>query len=880
MKPILRPEQWEKLTNALDAAVGVEPNLAPIVLKLKTPALQLRSLAEEAEAVLSDDQQAIIRLRLLASSCLAQSLELMRQLREIASQKEHSDDADITGTPLVCAETRTCFCKPGLLEPASLVLTGLAVGRVCRDLNAPINFLNTLHALAIALGPAEIVLRAVKSGMTAQQLASLLLGLWRLDGNTVAEPMGLAYLLDACERKRLSCFTQIFNALIEQTQSTRWDAAFTECILSVELLSQDKLRLIIDPDAQTLTSASRKKSASSVFDMLVDGTAQVVCANFDKVEVATVLEIDDKNNAIEVAIPDGLNEGWVGVFVPKMADLGNTDRQAIRDHWTQIDDEIPCLETSPVEVDLIAQVPTPSAPLPSNHTSYGEPATRVAGRPVVVIRPAILDGTFHRVSTQDKEKALSKACAVLAIRPIEPAWLDDADLSVSGTPDMPSAPSTLLLLERLNLLAGRASGLDTATWVALVPQNNPNGFYAICPSDAAQAVIVSTPSKLVEALRAPVQPLDGPTLCLRIVGSYDGYQIKLLDPIRAVHRMLGPGSRSPSPLIAIGLDAEKNPITRRRIRAVRPSRVGDFVLLLPITPHVVAVEIWREPRSRGGQTPSDSDDTLSGGATRCLCFHRPQGAPSVLTLNIVDAALEWELRHSAYRKPQCTIEFGNQGLFNPVTTISNWAYGARLPIDRLSPGLVFDGIRVVASDGWNAAERSMSRPDDIVVPRFVMRQAESLEFWLDTEDDEQLEVQWEVDGVIVGSGLSQKLEPQENDRTLKLTVKKGGEQFQITETIPKEEKLAMRHTLLSVSAIKPSIAGVAVSDEPMKNELTDPLIAFEIEPMFVAIRPPRPPTDESSGITAGKPPLFVVLKPSGLHAAAVPRKKTKRDKSR
>lgn len=386
---------------------------------------------------------------------------------------------------------------------------------------------------------------------------------------------------------------------------------------------------------------------------------------------------------------------------------------------------------------------TPSAPRPSAPPSSGAPSSSSVDvqasqrtRPFVFVRPALIKGVgFERVLAASADELALR----MGLNRKRLPWMADEEIVFEREVDDAEGPGAAALLEQLDRLAARSSGLEDATWVALVPSDGGRRYvFRRAGSECARELILATPLAFEEqALGEEPPPGSRATRRLRIIGSIEPEGVVISEPVRAERRAAGAGAEHLTDFVAVAIDARGRDVSSRRVRTTHPLRSGSFAVLLPITDDVVAVELRHEPElfavelraqprlvsielSEVSQRTELQDTTASA---RTSSSRRPPRTPlpviarpsgeSLLKLEYDDEArlLRWVYRHDAGVRPRYEVELRTppedgaveraREVWRPVALPDSFCSEARVALDRVGPDLSFDRIRLVASDGWS-----------------------------------------------------------------------------------------------------------------------------------------------------------------------------------
>jgi hypothetical protein len=444
---------------------------------------------------------------------------------------------------------------------------------------------------------------------------------------------------------------------------------------------------------------------------------------------------------------------------------------------------------------------------------------------LVLFRPTVLgDGGDARIDDEQRDAllALLQRRLGLALEVQELPWADDP-LAVLGSPLGGKVdPRVTYLLEMLARAAARTAGLEDAIWTLLVPpgaasdrKNNGDkravlstgrlaGFEVHLPAEAAALVAVCDPAGLATLLAtvapaapatatiprvdaspgsAPTPPVDGangpgalvghvsadgdlflepasdddtagvvpsglrvqdgPLRRLRLIGRLFADGQLRLEPPREEIRRVGPGGPHDSGLRAVLLDSDGTELGRAPVRRTTPGHFGAFALLLPVSPEVASVEL----RGPGGVVLRELRRTL--------------GQPRVALVGFDDdsGSLHWTYAHTRLARPTIEIELVRGGAV-PILSVDPCEGTTILPRHRL-PDLDGLRVRVVASDGWNAAvSQEVALPAES--ERILIRRINAGLFWAETNLDGPL--QWTLNGRQLsprgGDGRLLQLDPE------------------------------------------------------------------------------------------------------------------------
>jgi hypothetical protein len=361
--------------------------------------------------------------------------------------------------------------------------------------------------------------------------------------------------------------------------------------------------------------------------------------------------------------------------------------------------------------------------------------THAGSRPIAFVRPALLlPGLgFDRVSLQ----VVSSLVDQLGLHELVFPWLGDEDLVIEGAAEDPDSPAVNVLFERLTRISARSTGFENAVLVGLVPTLRSSPLWIARDGDHVAKLIVANLRGIQRQLeQEPVAPTGVATSRLRIAGSIRANDVALFDRPRIETRHAGPGATFPTDFMLVGTDRDGREIVTRRIRTASSSRAGVFSVLMPVSDDVVAAAIRYEPEllaielhARPTVVTVDLDSvprsvTNASSVTAVGRFgtparrpssplpvlQRPPGTPTLVVEGVKGREIHWSYSHDRGIRARIDIELGlhtgedhRRRVWIRVAEVDAALGSAVLPLDRLGPGLRVDAVRLVASDGWNAA---------------------------------------------------------------------------------------------------------------------------------------------------------------------------------
>lgn len=382
MTPLLQPELFGVLVRGLDEAVKADPSLDAARRQLLLPVHLLDALAAQTPGTLGDDPLAMERLRLLLTSASAHAMPASAaqvlatsvsappaSARTTASSSKSKARARASAISTQTTKGTPFACPPGLLHVGWLVLVGLAAGRAGKlMLNLETPFIQTVHGLALATGPAETLASALAAGLSGEHVRVLLAALTsppEQDTQSSGLSQAIAsFLSDPLQRLRWACISYLFSMVDSDVKDMQWEGASAEGIASVR-------PRVACPGEETQL---RGMFSLQLVGNLLKDQQQVVFAapGEEKLRVAPVLKaIPGPNSsegntlyyeAISVEVPTDVRPGWVGFTDPAMRKQAAEMRESLREHWKERNESEACLADMPVPVELIAPMPKEPAP--------------------------------------------------------------------------------------------------------------------------------------------------------------------------------------------------------------------------------------------------------------------------------------------------------------------------------------------------------------------------------------------------------------------------------------------------------------------------------------------------------------------------------------
>ncbi len=389
---------------------------------------------------------------------------------------------------------------------------------------------------------------------------------------------------------------------------------------------------------------------------------------------------------------------------------------------------------------------------------------------LVLARPQVLEPALPAVDFATVEKFIPylERELGLAISAVQLPFVDD-ELAVLTTPlaggDDARVPALLEALSRRALLTPH---LEDAVWLLLVPEpplsraasTDPDelarakalgarnlleravasgrGFFRSMPAEAARAVAVADPLGL-PALLAELVPVEAravskaaPTTRLRLLGTLAADEV-LIESAKEELRAAGPGAPLDSGLTVTALDKRGREITVGRVSCLRHARPAQLALLVPVSPEVTAVEVWRGSRRLARVDRTSGEGQLEAAS---LSVQQPDQ----------QQALQWSFQHSKNARPELALALGWGRLATEVLRIDACDAKASLHLTRYQKA---DRLALFASDGWNLVERAVLGDDgkpaaiDNPTPVLIRRLADG-RFFADVPAG--FSVGWSIDG--------------------------------------------------------------------------------------------------------------------------------------
>ena len=537
---------WKSLEARLVSAVATRPEMAPLHEAITRPVRLLRLMGAEAPGALGNDVLAVERLRLLLLSA--------------------SSDAGIVALAtlaLRAAAGAPPLREPGLLHLGALAILGLAAARVAPDERVAVDFVATVHGLAVESSPVEMLARLEPYGAADEELHALLRMLIPRYSLGRGEPDFMTQVMrDPIERGRWACLEDLFVGNQDLFRKRpEWDVA-----------DHGHIAEVVPPDARP----GKVVELRGEFPWLAgadhwpdDVSVVFAWARPEVTGAVAEVEVDGFGPlSIRVRVPEQARRGWIGFDHKDRHPASDEVRRQVAVALAGI--KGPCFRHSPVPVEVISMFePPPGMPYPrlliglpprSRHNRYdgaaGQPGDDAGegeapgddadgngyeddsgagpGEPsgngdeahrvveLVLFRPVVVGfedkGHEDPVPREQIQAALTRVLSAfgLGLHLHELPWVDDP-LAAIATRIAGNEDARLTgMLEQLSRSAAQAPGLERAMWLAVLPGAARIRVHAT--AEAARAVAVATmaelPALIVELLtdarRIPVA-MNGPT---------------------------------------------------------------------------------------------------------------------------------------------------------------------------------------------------------------------------------------------------------------------------------------------------------------------------------------------------------------------------------
>jgi hypothetical protein len=859
-----------QLTEALDHAVSTNAALATARQILLQPLKMLEAFGQEVSEALANQPAALERLRLLLQLSAGTALETKRAFESSSGPTGQAHH----GRP----------CEGSVIRMGSLVIAGLAAGRVGRRMNDALaeQMVDVVHGVALAASPAESLARSLQSGLSVEQVGTALEALAGGDQALTRISAMAPVFLDACERARWDCLRNVFETVKKQVLLD-WEGSDSAPVVEVQRAKKSAqsalvIHLAKGDDTNGLLAALEKKEALCVLAS-ARGSLAVAASHVDR-----------KTLVVTVPLPPQARSGWVGIATEERRASAIAARRQVVKYWDG-QAKTHCLREAQVPTEVLAPRDDDAvyAPTPTAGASWGvriidahvvreaklfsltvsltraEEASRVVAKIDGLTQPLTLEiegseasvalpaslakgevkGTVtayakHREDPDDERAVYSAAPIatrgpvstkgdggsgddvdgsdsgganhrpryVAVVRPVfvlgdriervsangvphlqkalssvavveELPFISDEDLVVQGSLGDLRSPSAAALLERLAALAARASGLEDATLMALVPAQvggDDKAFFA-APSDGVTALVLATPGGSERGIVPVTTPVPIKSDRLRLVGRIFRDDIAVTEPVQVTARAAGPGAPFLTPFVAVALDDIGEARVAVRIRVMNATRSGPFAVLLPVFNDIVSVELRYQPETLAVELRAEPEAVFADLAsidgpvlTKPLnttamiapmpafgrpmrgplpVLSKPTGTPTVAIADLTPAHVRWNASHSRGIRPQIEVEVGRTRGDGGVvwTRLERLGAGASadeadLGLERPLPGPGIEQLRVVASDGWNSAVGSHAlavRPGPLRIRALGQGQ-----YWLDLAQPHPGSISWEV----------------------------------------------------------------------------------------------------------------------------------------
>lgn len=764
---VLRERAWASLVQRLDALAAADATMGESDKSLRP--LRLRRLLATTEPTMGEIRDKLLRpLRLLqilaveTPGALGQDVlaaERLRNLLYLASPwsalvteaEQLLDEAKIEPVPHA----------RGVIDLSMLTLIAIAAIRVAPTKLLARIFLQTVHGLALSATPAEMLGEMEPYGHESAPLREVvklmvLPEAGRLRENRLFLPR---FALDPLSLGRWHCLRTILSGGIDGSLDAIWappDRQYAVLVDSIEAIhpidAEPGSELTLTGHFAGLTTKRFPKALHVVFASASGAPIEAAVLAFSR-------------QTITVRVPAGATAGWIGLADDRLIAEANHSRRAIRRLLTRLSaagDGFPA-RVAPIRLAgcLDGAIPTAwladlhGLPVPprtaSNRYAGGAPSSntfniasakwdddRPRASALVLFRPAIVESEGDRVEIGGMQKAGLRLLAShgRGLSAIELPWIEDRLAVLSTAIRSQDDPRIARLLGRLSRAALQTPGFEQALWLMVVPGQDPIAVSK--PAEAAAAVAVATlsglPALFEELARVAWRPADRTAMQrLRVVGHIDQHAGLCVDDsrIEAAPRLVGPGATVDSGYVAVAVDSTDHDLHSQPITCLTSDRPSGFELLFPITPEVAAVELRNSRRTVAAIRRTDGAPEIVGPG-RTTHAHRPELRREVL---------HWQYRHPLGLRSRPMVEVSRDGVWAAFTELDACRDEEVLPLHRLQQ---IDQMRIVASDGWHATERSFQGRVN-GRPPVVARRVNDTQWWADVGDS--WSVIWHVPGL-------------------------------------------------------------------------------------------------------------------------------------
>jgi hypothetical protein len=349
---IVHEETWDRMVARLDALADLSPETAPFIDVVRKPVDVLSTMAPLAVGVLGNDVLAHERLRLLLVGAAPATA-----FAELSRRHLGSDRMRQTSSALA----------PGVLFLGHLGILGVAAARVAADDLSAQTFLATVHGLAIAAAPAELIARLEPYGASSEELKHMvrqLIPRFAVNLEDALLDLG-AFALDLAERTRWACLRDLFTSLAELVPAIRsdWEIADSSDIQRVSPASASPGELLVLEGAFPWI-AERDRWPDDV---------GVVFASEDPSRAILAREIDGCDpGRIALRVPPGAEPGWIGFSRAGRHAASDRVRLGVAELLEEVARASPCQEEG--------LSPRAAIPVTSHHPSHPRVEFGIPGR--------------------------------------------------------------------------------------------------------------------------------------------------------------------------------------------------------------------------------------------------------------------------------------------------------------------------------------------------------------------------------------------------------------------------------------------------------------------------------------------------------------------
>jgi hypothetical protein len=352
MNQMLRPQAMRQLTDALDHAVTTNPALATARQILLQPLKMLEAFGQEVSEALANHPAALERLRLLLQLSAGTALETKRAFESSSGPTGQAHH----GRP----------CEGSVIRMGSLVIAGLAAGRVGRRMNDVLaeQMVDVIHGVALAASPAESLARSLQSGLSVEQVATALEALAGGDRALTRISAMAPVFLDACERARWDCLGHVFETVKKQVLLD-WEGSDSAAVVEVQRAKRSAqsalvIHLAKGDDTNGLLTALEKKEALCVLAS-ARGSLAVAASHVDR-----------KTLVVTVPLVPQARSGCVGFATEERRASAIATRRQVVKYWDG-QAKTHCLREAHVPTEVLAPLDDDAvyAPTPTSNASWG-----------------------------------------------------------------------------------------------------------------------------------------------------------------------------------------------------------------------------------------------------------------------------------------------------------------------------------------------------------------------------------------------------------------------------------------------------------------------------------------------------------------------------